>query len=250
MNLHERIENYWTLSAERFSEGIRKELASPTKDAWMEIIRENAPAGSGLRALDIGTGPGFFVLLLSALGHQVTAIDCSNGMLEEAKTNMAKAGFRGDFFNMNGQQLDFSDAYFDLIVCRNLVWTLQDPAGAYREWRRVLKPGGRLLVFDANWHLHLFDQEMRKQHEANRKRARELGIPDPADKADMNESNDIARKLFLSDKMRPQWDAAALLNCGFDKIVVARDITDRVWSPEQKILYRSTPLFMARAEKS
>ncbi|ATW27633.1 class I SAM-dependent methyltransferase [Candidatus Formimonas warabiya] len=250
MDLQERIENYWSQSAENFSEGIRKELQGSAKNAWLELIQSNAALGVSLKVLDIGTGPGFFAILLSLLGHRVTAIDCTESMLEEARNNAEKAGFQAEFARMDCHRLAYADKSFDLIICRNLVWTLRDPEEAYREWYRVLKSFGKLLIFDANWYLRLFDAEIRREYEEDRKRARDMGIEDPHDKADLDESDPIARQLFLSDKRRSQWDVPALINCGFKKIFVDVDISDQVWTPEKKILYRSTPMFMVGAEKA
>lgn len=43
------------------------------------------------------------------------------------------------------------DQFYDAIVCRHLVWTLTEPQATFREWRRVLKPGGKLIVYDGDW---------------------------------------------------------------------------------------------------
>ena len=47
-----------------------------------------------------------------------------------------------------------ADNTFDMIVSRNVTWNLEHPDRAYYEWMRVLKPGGVLLNFDANWYHH------------------------------------------------------------------------------------------------
>ena len=44
-----------------------------------------------------------------------------------------------------------------MIVSRNVTWTLYDPIHAFKQWHHVLKPGGKLVIFDANWHLHQFE---------------------------------------------------------------------------------------------
>jgi SAM-dependent methyltransferase len=44
-----------------------------------------------------------------------------------------------------------ADGSYDAVVCRHLVWTLTDPAAALRDWARVLKPGGRLMIFDGDY---------------------------------------------------------------------------------------------------
>lgn len=249
MQIQQRIENYWQGRAFHYSENILKEMGCFKKAAWEALINEHRPAGSPLKVLDIGTGPGFFAMLLSGMGHRVTAIDCTENMLAEAKHNTQTAGFQVDFYQMDSHELDFSGENFDLIVCRNLTWILRDPHQAYREWHRVLKPGGRLLIFDANWHLRLFDEEMDSLYREDLELARQRGIHDPHDNAKREESDNIARQLYLSSRRRPRWDAAALMEAGFGRLVIDTDISGRVWDENDMVLYRSTPMFMVAAEK-
>ena len=56
-----------------------------------------------------------------------------------------------DFQVMDAEHLSFQDESFDVVISRNLTWTLPEAAQAYKEWTRVLKPGGLLLNFDANY---------------------------------------------------------------------------------------------------
>ncbi|MEW5954433.1 MAG: class I SAM-dependent methyltransferase [Bacillota bacterium] len=249
MDLQNRIENYWQNRSTSYNKIIQEEMSSHTKDAWTELINEYRPAGKSLQVLDIGTGPGFFVLLLSGMGHRVAAIDCSDNMLAVARENVLRAGFQAEFYNMDSHELIFVDETFDLLICRNLTWTLREPQRAYREWHRILKPGGRLLIFDANWHLRLFDPEVDRQHREDLERARQMGIPDPHANIDKEESDDISRNLYLSNRLRPQWDVGALMDCGFGKIFIEADISDRVWDERYKVMYRTTPMFMVAAEK-
>ncbi|ACV61305.1 Methyltransferase type 11 [Desulfofarcimen acetoxidans DSM 771] len=249
MQIQQRIENYWQGAASRYSNNIWKEMNSFKKDAWAALIDEHRSAGESLKVLDIGTGPGFFAMLLSGMGHTVTAIDCTENMLVEAGYNVQKVGFHVQFYKMDSHVLDFPEGTFDLIVCRNLTWTLRDPVQAYREWHRVLKPGGKLMVFDANWHLRLFDPEMDRLYREDKERARQMGIPDSHDQSNMEESDKIARQLYLSSRRRPDWDESALLEAGFCKLIIDEDISGKVWDAHDRVLYRSTPMFMLVAEK-
>lgn len=248
MQMQKRIENYWEGEASRYSEGIWKEMNSFKKQAWIDLIDEYRPEGSSLKVLDIGTGPGFFAMITAEMGHIVTATDCTQNMLNEAQDNLRHLGVAADFFLMDSHALSFADNSFDLIICRNLTWTLYDPQAAYREWYRVLKQGGRLLVFDANWTLRLNDPERQAKHledmaEAERKGIHRQGHVDP------EEGDRIAKELFMSTRLRPHWDAGALIDVGFKEVFINTDITDCIWDEEDKVVNRSTPMFLVGGEK-
>ena len=65
---------------------------------------------------------------------------------------------------------------FDVIVTRNLTWDLPHPESAYREWHRVLRSGGILLNFDANWYRYQFDSFAREAYDEDRVNATAIGI--------------------------------------------------------------------------
>ena len=58
---------------------------------------------------------------------------------------------RIDFQCQDAEELPYKDDAFDVIVSRNLLWTLPDPEKALREWRRILKPAGALILSDGMW---------------------------------------------------------------------------------------------------
>lgn len=102
------------------------------------------------KILELACGTGEITKVILSLGHDVTAIDFSEKMLVVARgkhSGSSKVRFvLGDAENT----MEPDDTY-DAIVCRHLVWTLTDPRKAIAEWLRVLKPGGKLIVFDGNW---------------------------------------------------------------------------------------------------
>ncbi|MBS4008328.1 MAG: class I SAM-dependent methyltransferase [Clostridium sp.] len=249
MTIAARIKKYWDQRADDYSQHIQKELNLLKREAWQQLIKEYAPKGEKLAVLDVGTGPGFLSIILSAMGNEVTAVDSSENMLEEAKKNISKAGFAVRCQQADAQKLPFPEDTFDLIICRNLVWTLPDPLAAYQDWYRVLKPGGRVLVFDANWGLRFNDSALQRQYEDDQSRAKELGYDNPHDKANLQENESISKNLFLSSRLRPNWDVEAFLQCQYKKVFLDRDITDLVWDEQQKVLYRSTPMFIVGGEK-
>lgn len=85
------------------------------------------------------------------MGHEVTGIDLSEGMLEKAEHNAENMNLEIDFFHGDAENLSFESGSFDLVTNKFLLWTLQDPSCAVREWRRVLKPGGMVFSIDGDW---------------------------------------------------------------------------------------------------
>jgi len=247
--MQERIENYWTKRACSYSERTQEELGSFKKEAWLNLILQYAPREGKMQVLDIGTGPGFFPIILSQAGHKVIGIDCAEEMLVHARLNSEKVGVSPDFMRMDCHKLTFEDESFDLVICRNLTWTLQEPESAYTEWCRVLKPGGRLLVFDANWYLWIFDVELKRQYEENMRKYKEMDLKNPHEGADVSESEKIARKLPMSSRYRPQWDMDVLKKCGFSDVFSEKDISNNVWDETEKIAFCATPMFLVGAEK-
>lgn len=64
------------------------------------------------------------------------------------------------FRQMDAQNLQYEDESFDVVLSRNLSWTLPDPEQAYRVWHRVLHTGGILLNFDANYGDHVRSESL------------------------------------------------------------------------------------------
>ena len=81
----EQIKNYWTRRSGQFTDLRLAELCSPMAEKWMGEIHRYLPENQKLRILDIGTGSGFFAILLSREGHQVTGIDLTPSMIDGAQ---------------------------------------------------------------------------------------------------------------------------------------------------------------------
>lgn len=249
MNLNDRIKKFWEGEAELYCSSIEDELKGFQRDAWKKVILEHAPRKDRLEILDVGTGPGFFPILLGEEGHSVTGIDLSENMIRFARENAGREGIQAKFVTMDCQKLLFPEHTFDLVVCRNITWTLDDPEAAYREWYRVLRPGGRVLIFDACWYLHLFDEEIGKRYRENEKRIQEKYGRGAHGHNDPEEEQLLGRKLFLSDKYRPQWDLDILIRIGFAQVFSTLDITGRVWDELGKELNAVSPQFLVGGEK-
>jgi ubiquinone/menaquinone biosynthesis C-methylase UbiE len=246
--------SYWTGRAASYSEVNQLELATQQRQKWSdclhaEIARQFPDSVPGsLRVLEVGTGPGFFAILLRELGYDVTAIDLTPAMLTEAKKNAGELAGKIRWMEMNAEALDFADASFDVVVSRNLTWNLPHPDKAYAEWARVLKPGGLLLNFDANWYAYLFDDEAQAAYDRDRVNSAEQGVWDQNVGENFDVMEDIARRVPLSNIHRPKWDLALLRGLGL-RAEADGQIWQRVWSDEEKLNFASTPMFLVRAVK-
>ena len=241
------IGQYWTRRAPSYTDVIKKNLADGWDQVWADELISHFPDGGDrpLRVLDIGTGPGFYAIILARRGYEVTAVDYSEGMLREARRNAGALADKIRFVRMDAQRLAFADGSFDAIV----TWNLPDPAGAYREWMRVLRPGGALVNFDANWYAYLFNEDKQQEYQRDRTNARLAGVEDHEAYAETDMMEGISRMLPMGRLRRPQWDMDTLNALGFSAVNADTSVGKRLWNPEEKINYASTPGFMVWATK-
>lgn len=245
------IEQYWTRRASSYTEVVKKNLAEGWDSKWADELIKNFPKTEGryLKVLDIGTGPGFYAIILASRGYDVTAVYLSEGMLEQAKANAGELAEKIRFLKMDAQTLEFPDNEFDVIVTRNLTWNLPDPVKAYGEWRRVLRDGGVMLNIDSNWYAYLFDEEKKNEKQAERDCTVQAGVEDYESYDESWLMENISRTLPMGKLPRPHWDAVTLLNLGFKNVSADTSVSRRLWSREEMLNYASTPCFLIRAVK-
>ena len=232
--LLEDIRDYWTQRAEGYSNNIIDDLESGRAEHWLKIIKKHVPSTEPLKILDIGTGPGFFPILMGREGHEVTAVDYTEAMLAEAERNCKNYQVSAHFSKMDAHNLEFADNSFDLILSRNLIWDLENPRKAYREWLRVLKPNGKMMVFDGNHYLHLYDEGYAQAEKIEQKEIKHRYIGN----VDTNIIKNIAKELPLSKERHPQWDVNTLIEMGVQSIQVDTDGRDSYQIEQQgELLY-------------
>jgi ubiquinone/menaquinone biosynthesis C-methylase UbiE len=98
------------------------------------------------RALEIGAGTGYFSLNLLQAGviGEAVCTDISRGMLDELERSAARLGVEVLAVRCDAQELPFPDDSFDLVFGHAVLHHLPDLDAAFREFRRVLRPGGRI----------------------------------------------------------------------------------------------------------
>ncbi|RHO78841.1 methyltransferase domain-containing protein [Ruminococcus sp. AF45-4BH] len=235
----ERIVNYWEKRSDSFLVQKRQELHSAMAERWMKEIRGQLPEGKKLRILDVGCGAGFFSILLAKEGHQVTGIDLTPDMIKNARLLAEEEKVSCEFQVMDAENPEFPDETFDVVISRNLTWTLPHVQHAYQEWIRVLKKGGILLNFDANYGITDFSNvaDLPENHAHNI-------LGDDM----MRECEEIKRQLPISSYSRPAWDLETLGALELKEFKLDLGISSRIYL-EKDAFYNPTPLFMLRTTK-
>ena len=116
--------------------------------ALARLVDWAAPAPSA-RVLDVGTGTGHLALALAPRVARVVGLDPTRAMLREAQAEALRRGVENvDFLLGEAEDPLFRDGVFDLVTCRRAAHHFGDLPRALAEARRVLRPGGHLLVDD------------------------------------------------------------------------------------------------------
>ena len=235
----ERIVNYWEKRSDSFLVQKRQELHSAMAERWMREIHAQLPEEKNLKILDVGCGAGFFSILLAKEGYQVTGIDLTPDMIKNARLLAEEEKVSCEFQVMDAENPEFPDETFDVVISRNLTWTLPHVQHAYQEWIRVLKKGGILLNFDANYGITDFSNvaDLPENHAHNI-------LGDDM----MRECEEIKRQLPISSYSRPAWDLETLGALELKEFKLDLGISSRIYL-EKDAFYNPTPLFMLRTTK-
>ncbi|NWF79356.1 MAG: class I SAM-dependent methyltransferase [Chloroflexi bacterium] len=144
--LKQRLTRFWDQEARSYDpvDG-RLSGAAPAWRAWLAEALGPTP----LSVLDLGAGTGFLTLPLAELGHTVIGLDQSPAMLARLCAKAAARGLSLTLIRADAEQLPLADASVDVVISRWLLWLLPHPARAAREWRRVVRPGGRVLALSS-----------------------------------------------------------------------------------------------------
>jgi ubiquinone/menaquinone biosynthesis C-methylase UbiE len=239
-----KVTDYWTERADSFLVQRQRELESSKAAQWLKEITAWLPDPKSMdkpvSILDVGCGAGYFTVLLGKAGYQVTCIDLTREMIVKAEELIQDNGPYQETVcvkEMDAEKLSFEDESFDAVVTRNLTWTLPHPIEAYQEWYRVLKKGGMLLNFDAEYakNAHsLFTVES-------------VAHKDISDKL-KEDCHELYHMLTISTFDRPEWDKEVLTHIGFSEVRTDLSFADRIFA-EKDEFYIPDKMFMITAEK-
>lgn len=136
--------------AQRYDAWYETLLGALAHGKERELVFSLAALRPGQRALDAGCGTGIYATALAQKGLSVTAIDSSPEMLGLAASKAAAQHVNVDFSQASVQRLPFRDNEFDLVVTIGVLCFVSGRLGSVKEMRRVLKPGGRVVVGTLN----------------------------------------------------------------------------------------------------
>ena len=181
----------------------------------------------GQRLLDVAAGTGALTLQAAAAGVHVVAVDFAPGMVGILRRRLGDAGLRADVEQMDGQSLGCSSASFDAACSMfGLIFFPDLDAGA-GELRRVVRPGGQVLV--AAWDRSGFPLPMAVE------RALQAVIPD------LTRPAEPPPALRVAD---PSSMEALLARAGLREVTVLEVTHDWV-IPEPAVLFRCLPQWAA-----
>jgi ubiquinone/menaquinone biosynthesis C-methylase UbiE len=104
---------------------------------------------SGMKIVDVATGPGTLALMAASKGAKVTALDFSPAMIQQLQVRAGRANATIDTQSGDGQRLLFPSDHFERAFSMFGLMFFPDRGAGFRELLRVLVPGGRAVV--ASW---------------------------------------------------------------------------------------------------
>lgn len=145
-NLQRRVQRYgWDLAA-----AVYEPLWQTQLGRAHAALMSCASLTPGARVLDVACGTGLVAFgAADAVGPDgsVVGVDLSGQMIDAARRRAGERGLTNiSFARMDAEVLDFPDAHFDTVLCGLGLMYVPDPARAMQEMRRVLRPGGRIVV--------------------------------------------------------------------------------------------------------
>jgi demethylmenaquinone methyltransferase / 2-methoxy-6-polyprenyl-1,4-benzoquinol methylase len=141
----ERVDAMFDASAEHY-DWINAMMSFGSGRRYRREAMERHGVEQGMHVLDVGSGTGVLALIAQERvgdGGRVVALDPSEGMLTQARANGVRETMTG-----LGEDIPFEDGQFDMLTMGYALRHVADLEKTFREYRRVLKPGGKVLLLE------------------------------------------------------------------------------------------------------
>jgi SAM-dependent methyltransferase len=117
---------------------------------WADRAIERTPLQAGDRVLDVATGRGatlFRALARVGPNGHVTGIDLAPEMVALTRADLERQGIaNAGVEEMDAEELRYPDGSFDVVICAFAAFMFAHPEAAFKEFHRVLAPGGQLML--------------------------------------------------------------------------------------------------------
>ncbi len=128
-------------------------VASAYEAALQERLTRLLPWHKNMTVLDAGTGTGYLTGMIAPLVGNIIGVDCAPAMLIRAGEKMAQAGYQHVSFKEGmAEELPLATGSVDVAMCHMLLHHVVSPRTVLDELRRVVRPGGYVLIIDAHAH--------------------------------------------------------------------------------------------------
>jgi ubiquinone/menaquinone biosynthesis C-methylase UbiE len=127
-----------------FAKWWDQRIAAPALAHLYHLLQERIQPGASILDAGAGTGERTLAVLRYCQPKEVVALDASAAMLAIARSKIYDPRVR--FVQGDSRQLPFTDQTFDVVVCTWVIETLDDPRAAVKEFIRVIKPDGLVLL--------------------------------------------------------------------------------------------------------
>ncbi|MDY0910231.1 class I SAM-dependent methyltransferase [Microbacterium sp. CFBP9034] len=143
----------WDAEAVAFDDAADHGLREPeVRRAWADLLIPLIN-GRGLRVADLGCGTGTLSLLLATEGgHLVSGVDFSPEMIRRAHAKTEHTIPQPVFVVADAAEPPLPAGTFDVVLCRHVLWAMDDPAAALKKWIELLTPNGVLILIEGRWH--------------------------------------------------------------------------------------------------
>jgi ubiquinone/menaquinone biosynthesis C-methylase UbiE len=139
----------WDGQAATFDEAADHGLRDPAvREAWRALLLSVLPPAPA-RIADLGCGTGTLALLLGAEGYAVDGVDFAPEMIRRAREKESVG--QVSFTEADADDPPLEPGTHDVVLCRHVLWAMQDPAATLRRWTDLLCSDGRLVLVEGRW---------------------------------------------------------------------------------------------------